>query len=49
MEIDSITMYQKLYGQMQNTTDNVLFDYWRGFAGVNRSVMDLAWLKASFD
>ena len=30
--------YQKLYGQMQKTTDNVLFDYWRGFAGVNRSV-----------
>ena len=29
--------YQKLYGQMQKTTDNVLFDYWRGFAGVNRS------------
>ena len=31
--------YQKLYGQMQKTTDNVLFDYWRGFAGVNRSVV----------
>ena len=29
--------YQKLYGQMKKTTDNVLFDYWRGFAGVNRS------------
>ena len=31
--------YQKLYGQMQKTTDNVLFDYWQGFVRVNRSAL----------
>ena len=27
----------KIYEQMKKTTDNILFDYWQGIAGVNRS------------